>query len=102
MPSSKRPGKKKEATPTKRKRASVPDNLLQKAFENSMQANIISIGASGRIIRANRAACKLLGHSKKELLTRKRKDIFRISDENYGLMLIRRAAEGGAKADLSL
>lgn len=67
-----------------------------------MQANIISLAANGRIIRANRAACKLLGYSRKELLTRKRADIFRISDANYELMLLQRAVEGSAKADLSL
>jgi PAS domain S-box-containing protein len=102
MPAFPRPAKKKKAASTKRENISPPDNLLQKAFENSLQANIISLVADGRIIRANRAACKLLGYSKKELLTRKRKDIFRISDENYTRMLLQRAAEGRAKADLLL
>jgi PAS domain S-box-containing protein len=83
-------------------RAPIPDLLLQKAFENSLQANIISIVADGRIIRANRAACKLLGYSKKELLARKRKDIFQISEEGYKLMLRQRTQEGSAKADLSI
>jgi len=80
----------------------IPDHLLQKAFENSLQANIISLVADGRIIRANRAACRLLGYSKKELLTRKRKDIFQISEESYKLMLRQRTLEGSAKADLSI
>jgi PAS domain S-box-containing protein len=82
--------------------APILDNLLQKAFENSLQANIISIVADGSIIRANRAACKLLGYSKKELLTKKRKDIFQISEDSYKLMLRQRAQEGSAKADLSI
>jgi PAS domain S-box-containing protein len=79
-----------------------PDHILQQAFENSLQANIISIVASGRIIRANRAACRLLGYSKKSLLTRNREDIFRISEENYKRMLLERKVEGSAKADLSI
>lgn len=82
--------------------SSTPDHILQQAFENSMQANIISIVASGRIIRANRAACRLLGYSKKELLTMHRESIFRISEESYKRMLRERARDGSAKADLSI
>lgn len=81
---------------------SAPDPILQQAFENSLQANIISIVADGRIIRVNRAACRLLGYSKKELLTRKREDIFKISEDSYKTMLLQRTAEGSAKADLSI
>ena len=77
-----------------------PDPILQQAFENSLQANIISIAATGRIIRANRAACRLLGYSKKELLTRNRKDIFERNEESYKKMLMDRTREGCAKADL--
>ena len=94
--------KKKKTAPTKRETTFITDPLLQKAFENSLQANIITIVADGRIIRANRAACKLLGYSKKELLTRKKKDIFQISEESYKLMLRQRTQEGSAKADLSI
>jgi PAS domain S-box-containing protein len=80
----------------------APDPILQQAFENSLQANIISIAKDGRIIRANKAACLLLGYSKKELLTRKRKDIFSISEEGYIAMLKQRKKEGGARADISI
>ncbi len=83
-------------------RTSPPDHIFQKAFENSLQPNIISIVEDGRIIRANKAACKLLGYSKKELLTRKRNDIFQISEESYKAMFLKRTAEGSAKADLSI
>ncbi|HTI93197.1 MAG TPA: PAS domain S-box protein [Puia sp.] len=79
-----------------------PDHIFQKAFENSLQPNIISIVEDGRIIRANKAACKLLGYPKKELLNRKRNDIFQISEESYKTMLHKRTAEGSAKADLSI
>jgi PAS domain S-box-containing protein len=78
------------------------DHIFQQAFEHSLQANIISIVGNGRIIRANRAACRLLGYSKKELLTRNREDIFRITEESYKRMLVERTAEGCAKADLSI
>src|ERR1700761_7799280 len=83
-------------------RTSPADHIFQKAFENSLQPNIISLVEDGRIIRANKAACKLLGYSKKELLNRKRNDIFEISEESYKTMLLKRTAEGSAKADLSI
>jgi len=83
-------------------RTSLPDHIFQKAFENSLQPNIISIVEDGRIIRANKAACKLLGYTKKELLNRKRNEIFQISEESYKTMLLIRTAEGSAKADLSI
>jgi PAS domain S-box-containing protein len=82
--------------------SSEPDPILQQAFENSLQANIISIVGTGRIIRANRAACRLLGYSKKELLTRNRKDIFERTEESYKKMLMERTREGFAKADVSI
>ena len=90
--------------PIFRKKGKTPDfdYIFQQAFEHSLQANIISIVGSGRIIRANKAACRLLGYSKKELLTLHREDIFRITEENYKRMLLERTAEGGAKADLSI
>jgi PAS domain S-box-containing protein len=94
--------KKQNILATKRERTSVADHILQQAFENSLQANIISIVGTGRIIRANRAACRLLGYSKKELLTRNRKDIFKRTEESYKKMLLERTREGSAKADLSI
>jgi PAS domain S-box-containing protein len=78
------------------------DHVLQQAFENSLQANVISIVGNGMIIRANRAACRLLGYSKKELLTKNREDIFRITDDSYKSMLAERTKAGSARADLSV
>jgi PAS domain S-box-containing protein len=89
-------------TATKMERTLDPDPILQQAFENSLLPNIISIVGTGRIIRANRAACRLLGYSKKELLTRNRKDIFKTTEESYKRMLLERIREGSAKADLSI
>lgn len=81
---------------------SSTDHIFQKAFENSLQANIISIVADGRIIRANKAACKLFGYSKKELLKKNREEIFLISEDSYRKMLLKRKAEGSARADVSI
>jgi PAS domain-containing protein len=39
------------------------DLLHRQAFDHSLRANIIFIVADGKIIRANRAACRLLGYS---------------------------------------
>jgi PAS domain S-box-containing protein len=78
----------------------ISASLLQRAFDNSLVANIISTVANDRVIRANRAVCKLLGYSRKHLLTMKREDIFKVSESSYKLMLQQRKEKGGAKADL--
>ena len=71
----------------------VTDNMLQHlAFENSLQANIISIVSTGKIIMVNNAACKLLGYSKKELLTKTRSTIFDIKESSFKKMLKERNA----------
>jgi PAS domain-containing protein len=44
------------------------DTLHHLAFDNSLQANIISTVSDGKIIISNKAACKLLGYSEKQLL----------------------------------
>lgn len=56
------------------------------AFDNSLQANIICIVADDKIIKANRAACRLLGYSNKELLTKSLLDIFDEKDANFKLL----------------
>lgn len=63
-----------------KKEAYVADILLQQAFECEIQPNVISVVADGRIVRANRSACLLLGYTKLELLTKHQKDIFRFTD----------------------
>ncbi|MEP7164742.1 MAG: PAS domain S-box protein [Ferruginibacter sp.] len=70
------------------------NNLRQLAFDNSMQANIITTNIKGNIIMANKAAGKLLGYSKKELLTKKRSAIFDIKENSFKKMLKEREAEG--------
>ena len=76
-------------------KAPATANLLQRlAFENSLQANIISTFRSGKLIMVNRAACKLLGYSKKELLTKTRASIFDISEHSFKKMLKEIKAKG--------
>jgi PAS domain S-box-containing protein len=93
----------KQKLPDQANEKEAPVDLLhQKAFDNSLQPNIIFIVANGKIIKANKAACKLLGYSKKDLLTRYRKDIFSISESSYKKMMRERKLQGSAKADLSM
>jgi two-component system sensor histidine kinase UhpB len=76
-----------------------PDSLYHLAFDNSIQANIISIpGLKGKLISANRAACKLLGYSKRSLLTKNRADIFEINKDSFIKMMKERTREGYSMA----
>lgn len=85
----------KQPDGSKKKRASRnDDDLLHLAFENSIQANIISTVNSGKIVIANEAACKLLGYSKNELLTKSRAAIFDINESSFKKMLKQRTAYG--------
>lgn len=78
--------------------SNVSDNLYELAFNNTVQANIISIASSGKIIMANNAACKLFGYSKKELLTKKRPEIFDINETGFKKMLRQRKNAGKSVA----
>src|SRR5688572_30243397 len=70
-------------------------DLHRTAFDKSVQANIISLpGRNGKIIRTNQAACKLLGYSKKELLTKTRAAIFNIKESNFRKMLQQTKSSG--------
>ncbi len=70
------------------------DFLYHHAFDNAAQANIISTVSNGKIIKANGAACKLLGYSKKTLLTKRRGDIFDTNESSFKKMLKQRTSEG--------
>lgn len=74
------------------------DSLYHLAFDNSLQANIITIVNNRKIITANKAACKLLGYSKKELISKSRSAIFNINDRSFRKMLKERSAEGHSAA----
>ena len=101
MSSPNHPTAKKTTIPAKPIIGSA-DSIHHKAFNNSLIPNIIFIVPDGRIIQANHAACKLLGYSKKEILTKKREDIFDASEEEYKNMLKERNEEGSVKADISI
>src|ERR1035441_10043114 len=72
--------------------------LHQLAFNNSLQANIITTVSTGKIIIANSAACKLLEYSETELLTKSRTAIFDIKEDSFKRMLYERSAEGHSSA----
>jgi PAS domain S-box-containing protein len=89
---------KKVATPAIPETIGPEDILRHLAFDNSLQPNIITMVVNGRIIMVNNAACKLLGYSKKELLTKTRSAIFDIKELSFKKMLKQRTAEGHSKA----
>ena len=71
--------KKGEELPSAKGEEYVADILLQQAFECALHPIVISIVADGRIVRANRSVCRLLGYTKLELLTKHQGDIFRLT-----------------------
>jgi PAS domain S-box-containing protein len=78
---------------------SASDDMLRHlAFDNSLHANIIFKVSSGKIIMANNAACKLLGYSKKEILTKDRAAIFDINGSSFKKMVKQRTAKGRSTA----
>lgn len=77
-------------------------HLHKLAFDNSLQANIITVFSDGKIIEANKATCKLLGYSKTELLTKSRSAIFEIRESSFKKMLKERTAEGQSIARVTI
>jgi PAS domain S-box-containing protein len=78
------------------------DHLHHLAFNNSLLPNIISVVSNGKIIGANQSACKLLGYSKKILLTKYMKDIFISSENNYKELRKQRRKAGQATGELTI
>lgn len=72
------------------------ETLLQLAFNNAAQANLVTIVSSGKIVLANNAARKLTGYSKRELLNKSISSVFTTSEISYKKMLRPRDAEGQA------
>jgi PAS domain S-box-containing protein len=73
----------KKRTGTKTVRDASADRLLEQAFENSIQANLLYTVSHGDILKVNRAACKLLGYSNKGLLAKTTHHIFDIKEINF-------------------
>lgn len=75
--------------------------LHQQAFENAAQANIIFEIKTGKVIVANIAACRLLGYSAKEILSKRRSAIFADQENAFKKMLVRRKVSGQAIAQVN-
>ncbi|MEO6838082.1 MAG: PAS domain S-box protein [Ginsengibacter sp.] len=89
--------KKNQALISKTAKEVSNSKLGQLAFDHSIQANIV-INSNERIIMANNAACKLLGYSQEELLTKNQADIFVVNESAFKEMLGQRTAKGHSKA----
>lgn len=94
--------KKNHGTIKKSLAQTAEDNIRHLAFDNATLANIITMGNSGKIIMANKAARKLLGYTKKELLTKSGNAIFNISESRFKRMLKQRTNAGQSMALLSV
>jgi PAS domain S-box-containing protein len=70
------------------------EKLYHQAFDNSLQANIIFSVNSGEVVLANNAACRLLGYSKKELLTRSGDTLFDLTGSGFKKMLKKKTLKG--------
>ena len=90
--------KKKPGTSKNSKASGDNDTLLQLAFNNGAQPNIITTVSSGKIILANDAACTLTGYSKRELLNKKKASIFNTNENSFKNMLRQRNADGRSEA----
>src|SRR6476660_3348607 len=89
---------KPDDTSKKSTLAATANTLHHLAFDNSLQANIITTAGNGKIIIVNSAACKLFGYSKKELLTKSRTDIFDIKERSFKTILKQVTADEQSKA----
>lgn len=76
--------------------AASGDLLRQQAFDNSLQANIISAFGNEKILIANNAACKLLCYSKKELQSFTTSMIFDTHDNGFKKMLKENLKQGNS------
>jgi PAS domain S-box-containing protein len=86
----------------KSSKEAISDHLTRLAFDNSLLPNIISFVSDGKIIAANQSACRLFGYSKRALISRYMKDIFKISEDDFKLMAKRRAEEGHVINDIKV
>jgi len=75
------------------------DSYLHKlAFDYTAQASIVSTVRNGKILLVNGAACKLLGYSRKSLLTKKKTVIFNTEEGSLKKMLKQRTSKGHSSA----
>ena len=77
------------------------DRTRHLAFDNSFLPNIISIVSDGKIIDVNHAAARLLGYSKRALLSMHMPDLFSGAEDDFGLMLKQRSKSGHAVENIT-
>lgn len=85
---------KKSAASKNKAPSKAGDKLIHLAFDNTAQANIITVVSNGKIVMANAAASRLLGYSRKELLTKNRSAIFNVKESSFKKMLQQRTTKG--------
>jgi PAS domain S-box-containing protein len=78
------------------------DHLHHLTFDNSMLANIVSVVDNGSIIAANKSAVKLLGYSKKTLLTKSISDLFMDSKDRFKQLSSHMEKDGHAVEEITL
>ena len=74
------------------------DYLRQQAFDNSIHANLIIAPEGGLILLANKAACKLLGYSRRTLETLTSSTVFDTKDPGFEAMHQEKTRKGSATA----
>ena len=85
----------------KKIQAPIEDSLHRLAFENALQANVIS-QLNSEIVLANQAACRLLGFSKNQLPGKLLIDFFDPAEAAFKTMLWERKKYGQASALISI
>src|SRR5450432_4201630 len=95
---------KRERKPitTKKATEAETDHLLRQAFDHSLQANMLYTVSHGEILKVNRAACKLLGYSKKELLTKTTHNIFDVKESHFRKLHSKEMKKGEYKGILTV
>ena len=83
----------KKPVPLSFKNITPPSDTMYRLAFNAAQATFISIARTGKIIAANKAACNMLGYSKKELLNLRWSSV--ISNDNYIRKIIKHTAHQG-------
>ena len=87
------PGKKKKTVATASSKVST-QNLYEEAFDKSAEAHIVFRIKTGEVVVANAAACRLLGYSATEILSKHKSAIFADYEKEFKTMLLQREAEG--------
>jgi PAS domain S-box-containing protein len=69
-------------------------------FENSMDAILITTSPDGRILSANKAACKMFNYTESEIMQLNRTGLVDITDPRLPILLNERAITGKARGNL--